>query len=152
VERENAGDSILRSNQNITNRQHRSRKRTPAHETASSRLRTRKLFQDTTDEADSENNENGANEETAVICWKKKRAALELQRREQHRLTTSSSTDTSFEEDEDLIKNQTRDKLLGALALMELSGVPISTEAVLREAEILMPIAEAEKVLSLYKR
>lgn len=95
---------------------------------------------------DGENSENGANTDQAVVCWKKKRAALELQRREQSRPSSSA-----FDE-ETVIRNQTQDKLLGALALMELSGVPISTEAVLREAEVLMPVAEAEKVLNLYKR
>lgn len=142
VERENS-DSILCSNQNITNRQNRSRKRTIVHEAATNRLRTRKLFQELND-VDSENCENGANDE-AAICWKKKRAALELQRKEQNRSAHTF-------EDENALKLQTQDKLLGALALMELSGVPISTEAVLREAEVLMPIAEAEKVLNLYKR
>lgn len=140
MEREN-GISILCPNQNITNRQTRTRVRAagPSH-----RLRNRKLFQEL-DAAENENCENGAQD--AVICWKKKRAALELQKKEQTQMQVPESSVS----DEEAVKTQTRDKLLGALALMELSGMPISTEAVLREAEVLMPIAEAEKVLNLYK-
>lgn len=134
------GTSILCSNQNITNRQTRPR---PTASSSAQRLRNRKLFQEL-DAADNENSENGGNSgQESIVCWKKKRAALELQKKEQIR--------TPDEEADDLFKTQQRDKLLGALALMELSGVPISTEAVLREAEVLMPIAEAEKVLTLYK-
>lgn len=146
VEREN-GTSILCANQNITNRQTRTRARSAA---SSHRLRNRKLFQDL-DAAGNENCENSGNDgnggQDALMCWKKKRAALELQKKEhtQQRVPESSASD------EEAMKTQTRDKLLGALALMELSGIPISTEAVLREAEVLMPIAEAEKVLNLYK-
>ena len=151
VQREQA-TSILQPNQNATNRQ--TRKRSILHQDASHRLRTRKLLQelDAVDEnyervsgssADAEATAEVTAEAAATeTCCKKKRAALELQRRQS--LSESASMPA-----EPLASQQTRDRLLGALALMELSGVPISTEAVLREAEVLMPVCEAEKMLGL---
>lgn len=109
-------------------------------------MRSRKLFQDL-EATDTENCGHYEDQDDAALCWKKKRAALELQKKQERSMSSSTSSDC---ETEDKLKVQTRDKLLGALALMELSGVPISTEAVLREAEVLMPIAEAEKVLNMF--
>ena len=115
--------SILCPNQNIGNRPSRTHKRVEA---SAQRLRSRRLLQ----ELEAADTENSCQEVGREICWKKKRAALELQRR-------------------DDVGRETRDKLLGALALMQLSGVPVSAEAVLREAQVLLPVSEAERILCL---
>ena len=63
--------------------------------------------------------------------WKKKRAAIELQRKQ---MTTDKLVEA-------------KDKLVGAMALLELSGVKISLDVVLKEAELLhLPEAEARQV------
>lgn len=60
--------------------------------------------------------------------WKKKRAAIELQRKQM--------------KTEKLV--EAKDKLVGAMALLELSGVSISLDVVLKEAKLLsLPYAEA---------
>lgn len=142
--------SILKSNSNMMNGDGGSgeKKRVRKTNPGTTRLRERKLMQEL-DAADNNTDENDDVMSMSAV-WKKKRAALQLQARD----STSSSTMTNVvlepviqpmiieasnpslpvNEDEVL----TKDKLLGALALMELSGVGMMTSDVLEVGDIII--------------